>query len=82
MAPPPDHWGPSELIEPSSVRGPTGSSPLLAAPPVLDLTAVPTACRRGRNCFPPLITPTDGSLLFQFESVHCHFDEARQTRAA
>lgn len=82
VAPPTDHWGPSELIKPPGPRGPSGSGPLLAAPPVLDLTTVPTACRRGRNCFLPLITATDGSLLFHFESGHCYFDEARQTRAA
>lgn len=82
VAPPPDHRGPSELIKPPSPRGPSGSGPLLAAPPVLNLTTVPKACSRGRNCFLPLITATDGSLLFQFESGHCNFDEARQTRAA
>lgn len=60
------------------VLGPPGSGPLLAAAPVLNLTTVPTACSRGRNRFLPVITATDGFLLFQFESAHCYFDEARQ----
>lgn len=60
------------------VLGTPGSGPLLAAAPVLNLTTVPTACSRGRNRFLPVITATDGFLLFQFESAHCYFDEARQ----